>query len=172
VNRSDPGAADRRARLTVGLAVRLAVALSCVAGCDARQGASAPDIELAWDGGGAPGPVLGAPGDQVSLGFRLRNSGSGTAYRATVRALTQLGSVQPPLHFVPAPPPGREVFGAAKFALAEGQSEICLKARLVRRTRGEIGETKLDNNRICRPILVRAPEAVNPTNTSGGEEYD
>jgi hypothetical protein len=130
-------------------------------------------MELAWDGGAGPEPVLGALGDQVSLGFRLRNSGPGSAYRATVRASTELGSAQRPLHFVPAPAPGQEVFGAATFALVEGQSEICLEARLVRRTRAEVGETKLDNNRICRPILVRTPEALNPTNASGrGGEYD
>ena len=111
-----------------GIGVAALTALLSLGGCSDREttvDTAAPDIELSWEGrAGDLEPVRGAPGDRVFLGFRLRNSGTGAAYRATVHVTTALGPAQEPLHFVPGPAPGRQLYGAADFELAEGQAKL------------------------------------------------
>jgi hypothetical protein len=114
-----------------------------------------PDLHLLWSTAGAS--VSGAAGSSASLEYELTNIGGSPAFAVILKAHTTVGPVGPPLRLQPGPAAGASVQRKVTFALVRGMREICVDATLQTRGEREPPEANLQNNRICRAVVINTP---------------
>lgn len=114
-----------------------------------------PDLRLQWTTAGTP--VSGVAGSSAELDYELTNVGGSRAFAVILNVHTTVGRVGPPLRLQPGPAAGASVQRRVSFALVRGMREICVDATLQTRGEREPLEANLQNNRICRAVVVQPP---------------
>lgn len=114
-----------------------------------------PDLHLQWSKTGSS--VSGAAGSSAHLEYELTNVGGSGAFAVILNVYTTVGRVGPPLRLQPGPAAGASVQRKVSFALVRGMREICVDATLQTRGEREPLETNLQNNRICRAVVIHPP---------------
>jgi hypothetical protein len=94
----------------------------------------------------------------VEVDYLLRNVGGAAAWAVLVSAATTLGPVGTPARLQPGPGAGEGVRRRLALALAEGQREVCVEARLQTLNADDPGDPEPADNRRCRAIVVAAGE--------------
>lgn len=122
----------------------------------AALAASTPPADLRLEWAGAEAPIAGRAGETVRLRFRLRNVGGDGAFAAVLAAATALGPQGAPERIQPGPGAGESLARSLRLPLAEGMRELCIDAALQRPRPEDPGDPNLGDNRICRPVRVRA----------------
>ena len=132
------------------IALLTSAAVSLTAAAD-----TPPDLRLRWSTAGTS--VGGTAGSSAALEYELANVGGSGAFAVVLNAHTTVGRVGPPERLQPGPAAGATVKRKVSFALVRGMREICVDATL--QTRGERDplEANLENNRICRAVIVHPP---------------
>jgi len=134
----------------------MALAASGLAHPSVPTGEQSGDLRLEWTG--AAGKIQGRAGEAVVLRFQLRNVGGRDAAAAVLAVATALGPLGPPRRLAPGPRAGQGETRTLSLSLARGMREVCIDAALETAHADEPRDPNPRDNRICRPVRVRADD--------------
>jgi len=118
-----------------------------------------PDLRLEWSDD--TGTVSGVAGTTAAVAYRVRNIGGQDAFAVLLRAYSALGPLHKPVRLQPGPRPGAAVARVLAVSLAAGMREVCVEAQLQTLRLDDPLDPTLENNRICRAIVVKGPQSKN-----------
>lgn len=171
--------APRHPRQRVAGLVAITIALAAptpVRGGDAD--AAPPDLRLEWVIDGrrvrTPDPIRGTAGEVLRLDYEVLNVGGAPAFAAVLSVTTTLGPLPGSRRLQPGPQPGERIRSSLRLSLSAGVRQVCVQARLQTARATDPGDPHLEDNLLCRDVIVRdddhtAPPARHaPTRTTTG----